>query len=35
MPLGDPQSVSLDLSYRKEHKYIRLRGRDLNGFLRY
>ena len=32
MPLGDPQSVSLDLLYHKEHEYICLRGGDLNGF---
>ena len=32
MPLGDPQSMSLDLSYHKEYKYIWFRGGDLNGF---
>ena len=28
----DPQSVSLDLSYHKEHQYIWFRGGDLNSF---
>ena len=32
MPLGDPQSVSMALSYHKEHEYIWLRCGDLNGF---
>ena len=32
MPLGDIQSVSLNLSYHKEHEYIWYRGGDLNGF---
>ena len=32
MLLGDPQSVSLDLSYHKEHEYICFRSGDLNGF---
>ena len=32
---GETQSVSLDLSYHKEHEYIWFRGGDLNGFVRY
>ena len=32
MPLGEPQPVSLDLSYHKKHEYIWLRGGDLNAF---
>ena len=32
MLLGDPMSVSLDLSYHKEHEYIWFRGGDQNGF---
>ena len=32
MPLGDPQSVPLDLSYHKDHEYICFRGGDLNVF---
>ena len=31
MPLGDPQSVSVDLSYHTEHGYKWFRGGDLNG----
>ena len=30
-PCGDPQSVSLDLSYHKEHQYIWFRDGDLNS----
>ena len=32
MPQGDPQSVSLDVSYYKEHEYVWFRGGDLNVF---
>ena len=32
MPQEDSQLVSLDASYHKEHRYIQLRGGDMNGF---
>ena len=32
MPLGGAQSMSLNLSYHKEHEYVWFRGGDLNGF---
>ena len=31
-PCGDPQSVSLDLSYHNENQNISFRGGDLNSF---
>ena len=32
MLLRDPQSVSLDAAYHKEHEYIWFRGWNLSGF---
>ena len=32
MPRGEPKSVSMDLSYHKEHEYIWFRDGNLNSF---